>query len=107
MGRANFGSLFATGHLRLVQRNQTTMTESMDNERFILFRSLATCCIVSIALVCFCYTDSEHSRSSPRAFQMPSIDALPSTKTNSQLNDHNQLSRFCVPSMTTFTLFIR
>ena len=62
----------------------------MDNERLILFISLAICCIVSSVLVRFLQERSPNaSKSIPRALQIPSIDAFPSTRTTPQLNDNN------------------
>ena len=106
-GGANCATFLAVGHLQLTLVLPAHVAENNNNERLILFISLAICCIVSCALVSLFNAEFECSISVPKAFQILSIDALPSTKITPQLNDHHRLKNLCAPSMTTFTVFIR
>ena len=58
------------------------MAVSIDNERLILFTSLANSCIASIIVVSLCDMDFERGEIIPRAFRMPSVEAEPSTCQN-------------------------
>lgn len=102
--RANFWNPFAAGPLQPRVSATGQQRILFHNIRLILLISLAICCIVSISS-CSANATLNRGESLPRAFRMPPIDALPSTKLTSQSIIGNQLSKICVPFMTTFTLF--